>query len=477
MPAGPAVGAVLTVADTLSSLPALQLATSCPAVQPGASVELLAEYGAGGFGTVFSCRLPGAPGTAVVVKVFRDGAANTAVIADLHQALHGRGSSDWPLLVGVPYWAGTVRTPGGDITYAWIGQDLRHAGLEPLDHILEDPLRWQALLALRLEERVELAADLAEGYAALEQEQFVTADLSPDNVAVDLAGRRAVLLDVDSGALLSAGRAPLTAGKAGEFLAPELLNSAGVPDPARVSAASERWSVGFVLAHLLFGAHPLFFLRNTGHATLRAYAASHTWPELPAGSPLAAPANTAAYQQWRSEADQLPAAVQEAFAALVGPGVDTPAARPSAADWLAALCAPTGPPTFTVLSLQPTAVLLGASTQLVWEAPLGCNVHLEGDGDLPRQGSMTLFPTHSTTLRLRAGNRHGTVLHILPLAVFTVPARCSVTAIQRPVRPAPARVPVAVPVATFPSRPRMRPAAAVRPPARLARSVAQHWRC
>lgn len=243
---------------------------------------------------------------------------------------------------------------------------------------------------------------------------FVHADMNADNVVVDLDTLDAVLLDVDSRMVRGAPGAstPLTVGKLDEFCAPEVVGPSGVPELSRVNDLSERWAIGFVVSYLLFGVHPLFFLRSTGADVVGQYLAAHTWPHLPLDSDLFLAPNAEVYRTWLDQLDELPPAVRDALAAVVDPGAAQPGRRPSACDWALALAAV--PPWFDLVHVD-EVVLAGRPATVRWHAPTAAAVEIVGVGTCPGKGTENVVLPRSARLRLVARNAAGEADAVTPL--------------------------------------------------------------
>lgn len=426
---------VVRVASTLAEHPGLRDAGGSISPTAGSVLTVLGPLGSGGFGTVSSCSWAGS-GDGQVIKTFEGGGnANAAALVLLLAALVAAGEPASPgNAVGIPWWVGTVKLPTGATVPASIGLDLSEAGYMQLDAVLDDPAAAAAHRQAPLAARVQLARSLASCYQPLDRVGFVHADINAENVFIDLIRMRAAFIDYDSGALLrSGGKPPLTAGKADEFLAPELIGPDGRPDALRVSPLSERWAFGFAISYLLWGAHPLFFLRNTGPDTLREYAANHTWPDLPASDPLFLSSNAAFYRSWLLTVADLPSGAIDCFRRLVGPGIDDPAVRPSAIDWLDALLEKA--PTIDLISVDSPCVEPGEPVVLTWSASGVSTVDIETLGSFPARGATTYIPTTTGQLTITATNSMGTVRTGTPrVLVINPPLRPQIAPIPLTIR-------------------------------------------
>jgi hypothetical protein len=394
-----------SVASIISELTQFAAAHGVGALPVGAVIVVGDELGRGGFGVVQRCRLSGVAGAGcgdLIIKTYTVAQAdrNIQVIAGLHRALGSLNDASWvDHLLGVPFWCGTVRDGNGQEMEASLALDLSTRGFASLDDVIEDDALRRDLLTLSIDDRAELARDLAMSFAVLESVAFIHADVNCENAFVHLRDRRATLIDFDSGVVRVTGKeVPLTRGKPGIFVAPELIGPSGTICENRMSAGSERWAAAAAIGHVLFATSPLFFLRNTGIATLRDYADKFQWPDINVNDPLFFAANAPAYLALRDELDDGPAGIVAAFAAAYGPGIDDPTARPSGAEWVDALVG--GPPVFDFVGVDCQAVTKGGTVLLTWSARAAREVYADGDGPYPacHQVPVTLHATRRVRL-------------------------------------------------------------------------------
>jgi len=462
----------LTVTATLSVAESLRVSVNGPAVTVGTVLRVGAEIGSGGFGTVSACTVAGAsaPAGAIVVKQFSGNGAdprrNADVVADLHRALELL-TTDWtPHCWGVPYWVGNVISATGQQGVAWVGADLSARGFEPLADLLED--RQDDLIAQPLPRRLELVAHFAAGQVVRDAAGFVHADINPENVFVNLATGHVQVIDVDSGVVRWAGtELPLTTGKADEFLAPEIINAAGVPDITVVGPDSERWATGLTACILLLGVHPLFFLRTLGPVAIAGYAQRYTWPVIAPHDPLYQPTNDAFYRGWRRTVDQLPDTVTGVIQQLLGPGYTTPALRPDPQAWLDSLTAE--PPTIELIS-YPRVVHQHTAFAISWTTHRAATVELTSSrnprryGPYPPNGvAQIVLSATGDTITLTARNAFGE----------TTATTDAILVLRRPA------LPQSLTPSVHPARPSLAPLAvsAVRPSTKHAATPLplKHW--
>jgi hypothetical protein len=265
--------------------------------------------------------------------------------------------------------------------------------------------------------RHELALRFAERAAVLERIGYVHADINAQNVMMRVDAPADVqIIDLDSGALPAEGiPAPLSAGKVA-LIAPELAAAARaarrtMADPTLVSASTDLWNVGVLMAQILCGIEPLFFLSGNGPREIEAYARDPVgWPEVDPASGLLSddPSVRSAYDTARASLfDPLPAAPRTLIRALFAAGLDG-GRRPHADAWHAALRTVGDPPRITVFAVDETYVLEGSDVEVTWDAADATYVVISPDvGRRVARGSERVVVERSMRFTCTAVNAYG----------------------------------------------------------------------
>ena len=329
----------------------------------------------------------------------------------------------------VPAWQGVVSDDAGRYHAVLLGAD-PYAG-HP--HSLHDVLAADAAgyLARPLWERLRLAASIATAVDDLDEAAIVHGAINTANV----------LLDATRSAVMLTGLANATVGRSGVdrcqlsdgHLAPELYDRFGV-HPEVTDAVTDRWSLAVVLHHVIFGAHPYWYLTDLAQATLDADRAGPDHSIEPAHQD---------YRDWRrAEFAALPTAVADLFRQVFRTGRTDRQARPSAATWACELQRWAGPPQVDLLDVDRTYISPGESVTVRWRTRHAQNVLVAGPGygvvtnDV--EGSLELAPTTSGAIRLRAVGPYGTTeATSTTISVLAIPPWCGSAPTPR-IRQAPA---------------------------------------
>ena len=290
-----------------------------------------------------------------------------------------------------------------------------------------DPSIRADYLALPLDTRLRLAADLAEAFAVLGDElDYVHADLNAPNLWVNTATGRLAVIDYDSGTVLSGANPQATTfGKLGEWLAPEAmaqLAQGGPNAPVPVNRQTDAWAVMVGLSYLLFLCHPLVFLERLGTDALRTYFAAYRWPDILPDAPNFNRDNALLYDWYCEQVRQLPAPVRAAFAVTLEEGSSDPARRATAGQWQEAFLGQAAQPVVHLFEADVTTALAGTAVTLRWWVEGASDVTITpGVGNVAATHSRLVFPAADTTYLLTARGLFGSVT-----------ATCSVRVLPQP---------------------------------------------
>lgn len=391
--------------------------------------------GGGGFGDNFVCRsLNGAPCPApgLVVKIFKDDGKGSekagwettqkfqAALGRLDTLRRSRGESplrDIPGLLAVPQFAFTAKLHGKPVRgYAALRLDT--CGYVRFDSFTEadDPNRLQEYQLLSLRDRIQMAGDFVEAFDLLAVMGFVHGDINPQNLFVNIAEKRLAVIDFDSGAVVEqAGDQPGTWGKPGDWLALEITQQlCGKRGSGRVvvNILSDLWSVGVGVHYLLFLFHPLFYLRDLGGNTLKAYVSPGTrgWPHIAANDPLFNAANAPMYGPYIRRVAKLPTSLRNAFARLINRGTLEPNKRPTPQEWQAAFKKAFAPAMIRRFEVDASIILAGKTVTLSWDVENAERLYIDGVGDVTGQTQIRITIRQDTSFTLRVVDANGVVV-------------------------------------------------------------------
>lgn len=279
------------------------------------------------------------------------------------------------------------------------------------DDLAERQRQFQAFYGLSQTQHLRLGVDLIRGFQALTQLNFIHADLNAHNLLVSVEPPGLCLLDFDSGAVTAGTKdEPQTFGKAGDWLAPEVMAQLMRPGTTRVKVNldTDTWAVAIGLHYLLFPLHPLFFLRTLGLNDVRAYLSQFTWPEIDTSSPLFNPKAANHYAGYRRQLATLPAGLVKLFSATINYGTFNANQRPSYNRWLQEFN--------RLLALEATIshfassvpqVSEPSSVRLFWQADGAVSLTLSGVGDVTGLTEATVTVSADTTFVLEATSFSG----------------------------------------------------------------------
>jgi serine/threonine protein kinase len=385
-----------------------------PGLQRVHALQLGDSLGRGNFGEVFACeRIHGAPSASpMVVKIFRDnglGSEKKGIqtirrlqekIIETNQKRMADGRPELqslPALRALPQFSFSGEMDGRQVNgYAANRLDL--AGYVPLSTLREEEEQIDRYAAIGMEDRLQIATELAEGLQALTDEMsFIHADLNPPNVLVNVEECHLAIIDFDSGSVMEGQHEPpTTVGKRGQWLAPEIaeeLEAQAANCIVKVSRLTDAWAACVGIHDLLFMLDPLFFLRTATRPTVETYLAKYEWPAIAFEDSLAARVYEPAYWPYREQLDALPEPLIGKLKAAINPGFLQPNLRPSFQQWGMVLRAAQRPPQIETFVADPESIVAGMRTRLSWRVHGERAVSIDnGIGPVEPQGSIEILP-------------------------------------------------------------------------------------
>lgn len=291
----------------------------------GAAVELGAELGGGGEGSVYTIR--GRP--ELCAKIYRPEKA--AARAGKVQAMLAR-RPPWLLRRALAWPVTTLHADGLFAGYVMPTQ----RGTIDLFRLIVPDERMQIAGWLTQRDLCEIAARLARLVAGVHRAGHCIGDLKPQNILINTNSGRVALIDTDSFQICDPGRAAVERSLVftPEYTAPELLGR----DPAGVdrTPASDAFALA-VLVHqlLLGGAHPFEgeLVSSRGGASVERIPGRirrGMCPRVPGVAGIRPASGALPFEL-------LPVELRELFVRCFGAGQARPAERPGAAEWARAL--------------------------------------------------------------------------------------------------------------------------------------------
>lgn len=323
-------------------------------------------------------------------------AANTKASSPLLQAL--------PALRGVPQlsFEGTLE---GQQVLGYSANDLSSAGFDEFQAILDDRAKYKTFQALPVSSKMRLARELVAAFQFLSSEiRFIHADMKAEALFLDLSGAHCAVIDFDSGALArNASDTPTTYGTRQDWLAPEIisqLNAPGNGSVIKVNLQSDVWSINIAIHYLIFGLHPLFFLKEISDRSIDAYFKQFTWPDVAPAFPYFRPDVAAVYPKYRDFAKRaVPAEVMKRLAYTIGNGFRDPNQRTTYDQWQTAL---TSLNQSRIRSFVADRVLVqdGRPVHLTWDVVGAAKLELTNQGDVTGKTSVDVVVTQDTVYEL-----------------------------------------------------------------------------
>lgn len=173
--------------------------------------------------------------------------------------------------------------------------------------------------------RLQFLRDLTEGFKELEKMKFVYADLNPHNFFINTKTGQLCLIDYDSGGV---NKEPQTIGKAGDFLAPELINQ----ERNTSNFFTDYWSLALVIHFFFFPLLPLFYLKGQSKKSLQDYFNQYQYPDYNIKL-IEKPEKYKAYIEQLNNEDIVPAEIKRAFISVFNKGVLSSGARLTSSQW------------------------------------------------------------------------------------------------------------------------------------------------
>lgn len=254
-----------------------------------------------------------------VVKIFKDDRNEHGwqTISELQEALiqekneeesmGGAFLARHPSFIGFPQliFQGSL---GNKKVRGHVTADLISIGCLPLDKIL--PLGYegkndrQKYLSSKALDRAVMAYQLADCFSVLHRIHYIHADITPDNIMVNLSGPLCALIDYDSGVVVKDPKDnPITYGKiGGDWTAPELQfeilkNGLG---KISINHHMDLWSIAAAIHNLIYG-FPHLFLANLTRPAYQEYVRKYPdWPDIDVNDPLVNPKSKESYLFYRN---------------------------------------------------------------------------------------------------------------------------------------------------------------------------------
>jgi len=171
----------------------------------------------------------------------------------------------------------------GKPVYGYLMRYLSEKEFANFSVFMEDKNALEAYYNLNFTQKIGYAKSLATQIHALQQLNFIHADISADNIFIHLHKPEVALIDFDSGTVIKDKAKPTTWGKPNEWVEPQIMFDLAKQQKNKlptvsVNFFSDVWSAHIGLHYLLFMVHPFFFIRSLSEKNMRLYFEHYMWP-------------------------------------------------------------------------------------------------------------------------------------------------------------------------------------------------------
>jgi serine/threonine protein kinase len=263
-------------------------------------------------------------------------------------------------------------------------------------------------LTLSIEERIILAAEMAEGFQALSEMSFIHADINAPNLLIDIERCHLAIIDYDSGAVMD--DTPTTFGKSDDWLAPEIKEQmAQQSNTVNVDGFTDRWAVFIGIHHLLFLGPPLFFFNNfVTSESVGIYLKNDRWPHIAPDHHLFNQQIESFYRDYLHNFGSLPQPLQKELSVTMNEGFFQPSMRTSYQQWALILRSSARGPEIASFTADRRSIVAGIPTYLSWSVSGAYQVLIDnGIGTVDSEGSLELYLTQTRIYTLTARTRQG----------------------------------------------------------------------
>ncbi len=421
-----------------------------PGLAHGHKIEIDDQpLGTGGAGSVYACPSVDGnpPATDLVAKLLPDTPRTWNFLKRLLEQIRRtemqrKQAGEMPLqemagLRALPFLVFRTRDNGKPYI-GYLMERLDTQGYLPLSSLIDgDDAQRDSFSQISWEMRQQLALELAEAAQVLHDEiGLVVADINAPNIWVDPFAGHLCLTDFDSSGFQN-GMPPTVYGKPDEFLAPEIADALQQKnDPMRaVSVQSDLFSLLIATCYLLFGTHPLFFLKENSGPVIQEYFQNYRWPNISTSDPFFAADNADAYAWLCDELSAWPPSSQEALALAIHHSWFDPNERFTAKAWVDLFISAIPPPAIISFAVSSFCTVAGVPVDLSWEVTGADAIKLHDTSGrtmaVAEKDVQQIQPSSDTTYTLTAKNRAGAIKQQVSVSVFA-PPRINIAPIALP---------------------------------------------
>jgi len=384
--------------------------------------------GQGGFGIAYrALRFDGQPVTPQVVKILTEAGPGIAehgfeTIRELQKRIgvenrnaSGQLLKKLPALQAVPQLSFEGRLDGRTVL-GYASNDLTRRGFDDFGNVLGDDAKFQVFQALPITSKMRIAAELVSAFDFLSSRiRFIHADFKAEALFVDVRGLHCAVIDFDSGALARhVGDSPITYGTQQDWLAPEIGRQLADPRNANrritVNLYSDLWSINVAVHYLLFGVHPLFFLKEISTRSIDAYFQQHRWPAVDARFLYFRKEVAPAYRAYSAYLQKsVPAEILKQLEFTINRGFRIPSERTSYNQWRTVLGA-LNQPGIRQFTADRLVVTDGRPVHFSWDVFGATRLTLTKVGDVTGRTSADVSVSQDTRFDLVLTQKDGSMI-------------------------------------------------------------------
>jgi len=384
--------------------------------------------GQGGFGIAYrALRFDGRPVTPQVVKILTETGPGIAehgfeTIRELQKRIgvenrnrSGQLLKNLPALQAVPQLSFEGRLDGRKVL-GYSSNDLTRRGFDDFGNVLGDDAKFKVFQSLPITSKMRIAAELVSAFDFLNSYiRFIHADFKPEALFIDVRGLHCAVIDFDSGALArDADDNPITFGTQQDWLAPEIGRQLADPRNANrritVNLYSDRWSINVAVHYLLFGVHPLFFLKEISTRSINAYFQQHKWPAVDARFLYFRKEVAADYRAYSAYLQKsVPPEILKQLEFTINRGFRIPSERTSYNQWKTVLGA-LNQPGIRQFTADRLVVTDGRLVHFSWDVSGAVRLTLTKIGDVTGRTSADVSVTQDTRFDLVLTQKDGSMI-------------------------------------------------------------------
>jgi len=307
-------------------------------------------FAGGGFGDIYHCTAFNGQQSPIpqVVKIFKDSTDGRnehswETISKLQQCIISEVEklrvnnldfiSEYPALIGLPQFIFQGKLDGKAVK-GYVSTNLVSIDCISFEKIREDNELLNDFFQRSLSDKYIMCYHLARAFRLLMKNNFIHADLSPDNIFIGNSEPICAIIDFDSGAIVETPEDnPSTWGKGHDWLAPEVCFQLRSPDEViNINLFTDIWAVSNAIHYILFSM-PAYFLIELSENSLKYYSQNYVWPNIDVSDSRFNIAALDEYNLYLEIVQEIPEKIIKEFECTFTNGIFDPTLRTSYYKW------------------------------------------------------------------------------------------------------------------------------------------------